>query len=241
MKLTDIAEFNPSSQIQVKNLPFINYIDAASAINGVIENVACLTADFPSRAQRLVKEGDILISSVRPNLLHNCQIDNLKENMVASTGYIQIRTKSDKIDSKYLFLNLPSCVVFGDHSCTIKYVNFPFARGADGTQIIDSNVQSVTNLQLYFAIKYVDFDEGYKRHFSALKDMYIVIPPTIGRDGVPSPSAAGGGTPALPMWKQVSDKLFANVRFQRQQINALARLRDFLLPMLMNGQVEIGS
>ena len=31
-------------------------------------------------------------------------------------------------------------VVFGDHSCAVKYVNFPFVRGADGTQILKSNI-----------------------------------------------------------------------------------------------------
>ena len=27
-------------------------------------------------------------------------------------------------------------IVFGDHTCTLKYVDFPFAVGADGTQLI---------------------------------------------------------------------------------------------------------
>ena len=30
-------------------------------------------------------------------------------------------------------------IVFGDHSCTFKYVNFEFVRGADGTQLLKVN------------------------------------------------------------------------------------------------------
>jgi len=34
-------------------------------------------------------------------------------------------------------------LVFGDHSCTFKYVNFPFVRGADGTQLIKCDTQKI--------------------------------------------------------------------------------------------------
>lgn len=36
-------------------------------------------------------------------------------------------------------LHIKDCIIFGDHTKEVKYVNFPFARGADGTQIIKSN------------------------------------------------------------------------------------------------------
>ena len=30
-------------------------------------------------------------------------------------------------------------VIFGDHTCVVKYVNFPFVQGADGVKVITAN------------------------------------------------------------------------------------------------------
>ena len=77
-------------------------------------------------------------------------------------------------------LSLPKCVVFGDHSCTVKMVNFPFCRGADGTQILVSNDESViSTYQLYLYIEHLKFDGQYKRHFSFLKQFLIPLKRTL--------------------------------------------------------------
>ena len=39
-------------------------------------------------------------------------------------------------DSKDLISNNLPLVVFGDHTRAFKYVDFPFVRGADGTQLL---------------------------------------------------------------------------------------------------------
>lgn len=69
-------------------------------------------------------------------------------------------------------------IVFGDHTRVVKYIRFPFARGADGTQIIDSNNTNIPNELFYQMIKSIDLSNyGYARHFKYLKDTAIVIPP----------------------------------------------------------------
>ena len=67
-------------------------------------------------------------------------------------------------------------IVFGDHSRTFKYVDFPFVRGADGTQILKPR-EGVHPLFFYFACQSLDLPRrGYNRHFSALKERSIPIP-----------------------------------------------------------------
>ena len=39
-------------------------------------------------------------------------------------------------DLSCLYKNEKSCVVFGDVTTCFKYINFPFAKGTDGTKII---------------------------------------------------------------------------------------------------------
>ena len=120
-------------------------------------------------------------------------------------------------------LNQFPAVVFGDHSCAVKYVNFPFARGADGTQILIPNNERVTSEYLYFVVQNVKLKEGYARHFSLLKDSAFVLP-------------------SIAISKMYAEKVvpfFEQIKHNRQEIIELTHQRDELLPLLMNGQVEI--
>lgn len=67
-------------------------------------------------------------------------------------------------------------LVFGDHTTEIKYIDFPFILGADGTKVIfpKSNVKT---RYLFYAIRSLNLKPvGYRRHFSILKDSKIKIP-----------------------------------------------------------------
>lgn len=78
-------------------------------------------------------------------------------------------------DSGLISTDLP-VVVFGDHTRTFKYVNFPFVRGADGTQILKPKA-GIDPLFFYYACRATDLpSRGYNRHFSALKEKEIPIP-----------------------------------------------------------------
>ena len=127
-------------------------------------------------------------------------------------------------DDKNAILDYPFCTVFGDHSCELKAVNFPFARGADGTQIVVSADANVPNVQLYFALRMMDFGGGYKRHFVLAKDSLIV------KDAI--------GV-AAPRFEKVEKAIFDGIKHCRFENFKLTGLRDFLLPVLMNGQVKV--
>ena len=78
-------------------------------------------------------------------------------------------------DSGLISHHLP-VVVFGDHTRAFKYVDFPFVRGADGTQILKPK-PSIDTLFFYYALRAIDLpSRGYNRHFKALKEKEICIP-----------------------------------------------------------------
>jgi type I restriction enzyme S subunit len=68
-------------------------------------------------------------------------------------------------------------ILFGDHTCRFKFVDFPFLLGADGTKIL-----KVVHPNSYpkFVFHYLNSlnlqPEGYRRHFSLLKKYQIPIP-----------------------------------------------------------------
>ena len=67
-------------------------------------------------------------------------------------------------------------IVFGDHTCVLKFVNRPFAQGADGVKILTAR-RRVSTLYLYHQLTYRPVVmEEYKRHFSVLKDKVVCFP-----------------------------------------------------------------
>ena len=68
-------------------------------------------------------------------------------------------------------------VVFGDHTRVFKYVDFPFVRGADGTQVLKPKA-GIDPLFFYYACEAIELpSRGYNRHFKALREQRISTPP----------------------------------------------------------------
>ncbi len=85
----------------------IEYIDTSSVTGGIFDVPQIIEfKNAPSRAKRIVRTNDIIISTVRPNLKHFGFINNPKPNTVVSTGYVVISAK--KIDAKFLYYYLAS-------------------------------------------------------------------------------------------------------------------------------------
>jgi len=71
-------------------------------------------------------------------------------------------------------------VVFGDHSRTLKFVDFPFVRGADGTQVMVV-AEGLDPRFFYYACKFIDVPaRGYNRHFGQLKEGSFALPSSLG-------------------------------------------------------------
>ncbi len=59
--------------------------------------------DAPSRARQLVKRGDVLVSTVRPNLNAVALVTAFYDGAVASTGFTVLRPNPARLNSRYLF------------------------------------------------------------------------------------------------------------------------------------------
>ncbi|HUZ58964.1 MAG TPA: restriction endonuclease subunit S [Hanamia sp.] len=105
VKVSDFAYINKLTVS--RNYPFtvIEYLDTGSITEGVIENFETYNlSDAPSRAQRIVKDNDIVYSLVRPIQRHYGLLNNVKENTVVSTGFCVITSK--RISQYFLYLLL---------------------------------------------------------------------------------------------------------------------------------------
>ena len=87
--LNQICKINPTTN----GLPnsFI-YIDLESVVNGTLLKETKIDKDeAPSRAQRLLKKGDVIYQMVRPYQKNNLFFNFDNNDYVASTGYAQLR------------------------------------------------------------------------------------------------------------------------------------------------------
>lgn len=69
-------------------------------------------------------------------------------------------------------------IVFGDHTCALKFVSFPFIQGADGIKIFKSkdNNKILTDYLYQYLSAFPIESKEYKRHFSELKETLIKFP-----------------------------------------------------------------
>lgn len=72
--------------------------------------------------------------------------------------------------------NLP-VIIFGDHTRIIKYIDFPFVTGADGTKILVPNPSVVFPRFFYYSLLNLKIpSRGYNRHYSLLRESKIPLP-----------------------------------------------------------------
>ena len=115
-------------------------------------------------------------------------------------------------------------IVFGDHTRILKYIQFPFAKGADGTQLLVSSEEAMPQPLLYCSLVHIDLSNyHYARHFKYLKAEEILIP----------------DKQISIMFTKTVEPLFLRIQCARDIIIKAQEARDRLLPELMSGQYAI--
>ena len=102
---------------------------------------------------------------------------------VKPEGRIPVVSQSQNLIDGYCnndekVINVLPLVMFGDHTRNVKYIDFPFVIGADGTKfhkVIGLNSKYIFYWMTYAAINLKN--RGYARHYSLLATMCIPIPP----------------------------------------------------------------
>lgn len=93
--LSDVAVVNEATIDREYPNDVIEYIDIASVEKGrIVTKQVLKLSEAPSRAKRIVRDKDILISTVRPNLKHYCFVNRAQSNTVASTGFAVVTAKN---------------------------------------------------------------------------------------------------------------------------------------------------
>jgi len=68
-------------------------------------------------------------------------------------------------------------IIFGDHTREIKFIDFDFVIGADGTQVLTTKNNNDVKFYYYHLLNQKIPNTGYNRHFKFLKEMIFYVPP----------------------------------------------------------------
>ena len=94
---------------------------------------------------------------------------------IVDQGKQKIVGYSDKVNKVFKCPKI-GVVIFGDHTREIKFVDFDFVVGADGTQILSTSNNNSTKFFYYLLKTKVIPNTGYNRHYKFLKEMVLLKP-----------------------------------------------------------------
>lgn len=156
----------------------------------------------------------------------------IKKNNYLQIGKIPIIDQSKKFiagytnDLKSIYeTNLP-LIIFGDHTRILKYIDFPFARGADGTQIICSNDEKIPNIFLYYVLLNNKITNAfYSRHYKFIKMKEIILPTY----------------DLISKFVEFAEPVRNKISILQKKNEYLTNSRDLLLPKLMSGEINVSN
>lgn len=136
-RLKDTASYNDETLDERTDPDLeIEYVDISSVslINGIEKTETLIFGKAPSRARRKVKDGDIIVSTVRTYLKSIAPVNQPPENMVVSTGFAVIRPKQN-LFSGYAGYLLQSNGFVGDVVAHSVGVSYPAINASDLVRI----------------------------------------------------------------------------------------------------------
>lgn len=98
-----VTSCNPSRYKQTSTFKYVD-ISSIDRETKEINTVSTLDTDAaPSRARQIIRKGDVLVSTVRPNLNAVAVVTTELDAEIASTGFAVLRPDPTKLDWRYLF------------------------------------------------------------------------------------------------------------------------------------------
>lgn len=176
MRLGDVVRINPESIPKAFRHSQIEYIDISSVGTGSLSRTTRYeAANAPARARRLVRDGDTILATVRPNLRSFLYIKDPRPNLVVSTGFAVLRPR-ENIDPKFLYYTIAG-QAFTD--CLVSRVKGAAYPAVDVETIADAEI-SLPPLPIQRRISqilstYDDLIENNLRRISILEEMAQAI------------------------------------------------------------------
>ena len=133
LRLKYVASINDEALTEATDPSFeMSYVDIGSVdpIRGIVSSEEMIFEDAPSRARRIVRDGDTIISTVRTYLRAIAPVRNPeKKNMIVSTGFAVVRPR--EISPRFLAYLLSDPRFVSEIMARSVGVSYPAVNAAD--------------------------------------------------------------------------------------------------------------
>ena len=125
--LLKVDTWNPSKSGQTNQFSYIDLSSVNKDQKCIDEALVPILKpkNAPSRARQLVNEGDVLVSTVRPNLNGVTMVPCKYHGSTASTGYSVLRANTESLDNKFLFYWVQTNAFISDMMAKATGANYP--------------------------------------------------------------------------------------------------------------------
>lgn len=120
-----VRTWNPSRAPHDQRFVYIDLGAVDQETKAVVGAREILCGEAPSRARQLVAAGDILVSTVRPNLNGVAQVSAKLHGATASTGFCVLRPNVDELDGRFLFQWVKSPSFIADMVNKVTGASYP--------------------------------------------------------------------------------------------------------------------
>jgi type I restriction enzyme, S subunit len=163
-KLKYLASINDDTLPEDTNSDLeIKYIDIGNVSNsGEIGDIATYRFEAaPSRARRKVKDGDVIISTVRTYLQAIAPIETPPENLIVSTGFAVVRPRKNKLSGSFCKYALRTPKFIDEVICRSVGISYPAINATDlgDIDIVEPPLETQTKIADYLDRKTVELDQ----------------------------------------------------------------------------------
>lgn len=109
-------------------------------------------------------------------------VGKVKSSEISNTGLVPVVDQSQSFIAGYSdcielsFSGKLPVLIYGDHTNCVKFVDFAFICGADGTKVLAIDADIYPKYAFYLVSRFRPETQGYRRHFSILKKIFLPVP-----------------------------------------------------------------
>ena len=115
-----------------------HYVDISGidrTCKAIAEHRTLSGADAPSRARKAIRKGDVLVSTVRPNLNAVAMVPADLDGHIASTGFCVLRPNRAVIEPRYLFYRTLTPEFVTALTARVRGISYPAVSDKDVKQV----------------------------------------------------------------------------------------------------------
>jgi type I restriction enzyme S subunit len=158
-QIWELAEIDPDNLVASTDPNFaFNYISLEDVNKGTLMGYSEeLFATSPSRARRILRHGDVLMSTVRPNLQSHLLYTEQVRNAVCSTGFAVLRCRPRVALPAYIYYALFGAEVICQIERILAGSNYPGINSRD-VKLLEVRCPPTTEEQIAIAAILLDMD-----------------------------------------------------------------------------------